>query len=156
MPVAIVVPSKLTFKFLKPASCSTLELKGLIGSPKNLLVHMISGRGLRLEGQHTDWKPCLPSGMMPCHHDLLSLRREGRYSRHSKPPHVSRRGGRKSVRSYWEQGKLSLKGERTLLVSRDLKKKMLFLADKILRSWFNHPVCPSPIFPNVYWKLELI
>lgn len=55
MPVDIV-PSKLTCKFLKPASCSTLELKGLMGSPKNLLVHMISAQGLRLEGQHTDWK----------------------------------------------------------------------------------------------------
>lgn len=43
MPVD-VVPSKLTCKFLKPASCSTLELKGLIGSPKNLLVHMISAQ----------------------------------------------------------------------------------------------------------------
>lgn len=139
MPLVIVVPSRWICKFLKPVSCSTLGLKGLIGSLKDLFAHMISAQGLRLEGQPTNWKPCPRCRMMLVQWCLLSLQGERQHLVHNElpPPPLGdeEKGSQYAVTE--SRGTVSL------------KEKGLFWLGVIknaVSSWhgFNHPVCPPP------------
>lgn len=127
MPLAIVVPSRWICKFLKPISCSTLGLKGLIGSLKDLFAHMISAQGLRLQGQPTNWKPCPRCRVMLYSGVFWVFRgKDNIWCTMScpPPPTAATLGDEEKGSQYavTESGGNSVfKGERTLLVRSDKK-----------------------------------
>lgn len=139
MPLVIVVPSRWICKFLKPVSCSTLGLKGLIGSLKDLFAHMISDSGTQARGSANKLKTLPKVQDDAC--TVVSFESSG---------------GKTTFGAQWaappplgdeEKGSQYAVTESRGTVS--LKEKGLFWLGVIknaVSSWhgFNHPVCPPP------------